>query len=165
MAAGAWRWPLTPFWCHGHERIELYLYSPNGPYSLYRVSVRVQGCTLPFFHAPVQTGPRAHPASCTMDTGSFPGVKSGRGMTLTPHPLLVPWSWESRAIPLLPLWAVWPVQSLCACARVHFHKPLKWVSSPPPIIFWLKFYVPLVCPPYFPICIFLSNFWMWHIDL
>ena len=29
---------------------------------------------------------------CTMDTGSFPGVKSGRDVTLTPHPLLVPWS-------------------------------------------------------------------------
>jgi len=27
-----------------------------------------------------------------MDTGSFPGVKSGRGVTLTPHPLLVPGS-------------------------------------------------------------------------
>ena len=44
------------------------------------------------FSAPVQTGPVAHPASCTMGTGSFPGVKSGRGVTLTPHPLLVPWS-------------------------------------------------------------------------
>jgi hypothetical protein len=42
------------------------------------------------FSAPVQTGPGAHPASCTMATGSFPGVKSGRGLTLTPHPLLVP---------------------------------------------------------------------------
>jgi len=26
-----------------------------------------------------------------MGTGSFPGVKSGRGVTLTAHPLLVPW--------------------------------------------------------------------------
>jgi len=26
-----------------------------------------------------------------MGTASFPGVKSGRGVTLTPHPLLVPW--------------------------------------------------------------------------
>ena len=43
------------------------------------------------FSAPVQSGPGAHPASCTMDT-AFPGVKSGRGVTLTPHPLLVPWS-------------------------------------------------------------------------
>ena len=27
------------------------------------------------FSAPVQTGPGAHPASCKMGTGSFPGVK------------------------------------------------------------------------------------------
>jgi hypothetical protein len=44
------------------------------------------------FSAPVQTGPGVHSASCTMGTGSFPGVKSGRVVTLTPHPLLVPWS-------------------------------------------------------------------------
>ena len=42
------------------------------------------------FSAPVQTGPEADPASCTMGTGSFPGVSCGRGVTLTPHPLLVP---------------------------------------------------------------------------
>ena len=72
------------------------------------------------FSAPVQTGPGAYPASCTMGTGSFPGVKSSRGVTLTPHPLLVPWSRKRRAIPLLPLWAVRPVHSLSACTRVHF---------------------------------------------
>ena len=44
------------------------------------------------FSAPVQTGPGAYPAYCTMGTGSFPGVKSGQGVTLIPHPLLVPWS-------------------------------------------------------------------------
>ena len=44
------------------------------------------------FSAPVQTGPGTHPASCTMVTGSFPRVKSGRDVTLTPHPILVPWS-------------------------------------------------------------------------
>jgi len=44
------------------------------------------------FSAPVQIGTGAHPSSCTMGTRSFPGVKSGRGVTLTPHPLLVPWS-------------------------------------------------------------------------
>ena len=49
-------------------------YSPYGPYGLYRASVPVQGCTLPY----------------------------------------------SRAIPLLPLWAVWPVQSLSASTRMHF---------------------------------------------
>jgi hypothetical protein len=36
------------------------------------------------FFASVQTGPGAHPASSTMDTGSFPGVKRpGRGAS---HP-------------------------------------------------------------------------------
>ena len=54
--------------------VDLYLYSPYGPYDLYRASVPVEGCTLP----------------C------------------------------SRAIPLLPLWAVRPVQCLSACTRVHF---------------------------------------------
>jgi len=37
------------------------------------------------FSAPAQTGPGSHPASCTIGTGSFPVVKSGRGVTLTPH--------------------------------------------------------------------------------
>jgi hypothetical protein len=75
------------------------------------------------FSAPVQTSPVAHPASCTMGTGSFPGVKSSRGLTLTPRPLLVPWSSKSRATPLLLLWAVRPVHSLSACTTVHctFH--------------------------------------------
>ena len=71
------------------------------------------------FSAPVQTGPGAYPASCTMSTGSFPVVKSGRCLTLTPHSLLVPWSWKGTAIPLLPLWAIRPVQNLSACTRVH----------------------------------------------
>ena len=38
------------------------------------------------FTEPVQTGPGTHPASCTKGTGSFPGVKSGRSVRLTPHP-------------------------------------------------------------------------------
>ena len=37
------------------------------------------------FSAPVQTGSGAHPASCTMGTGSFPGVKRpGRGVDHPP---------------------------------------------------------------------------------
>jgi len=54
---------------------------------------------------PVQTDPGAHPASCKMGTGSFPRLKCGRGVLLTTHPLLVPRSWKSRAIPLPTLWA------------------------------------------------------------
>jgi len=38
------------------------------------------------FSAPVQTGPGAHPAFCTMCTVSFPVVKSGRGVTLNTPP-------------------------------------------------------------------------------
>jgi hypothetical protein len=38
------------------------------------------------FSAPVQTDPEAHPASCTMGTRSFQGVRCGRGVTLIPHP-------------------------------------------------------------------------------
>ena len=35
---------------------------------------------------PVQTGPGTHPASYTMGTGSFPGVKRpGLGVDLPPH--------------------------------------------------------------------------------
>ena len=87
-------------------------YGLDGPGIEYRWGAR--------FSAPVLTGHGPHAASCTMGTGSFPGVKSGRGVGLTPHPLLVPWSRNSRSIPLLPLWAIQPVQSLSACTRVHF---------------------------------------------
>jgi len=38
--------------------------------------------------------------------GLSPGVKCGRGVLLTPHPLPVPRSWNSRAIPLPTLWAI-----------------------------------------------------------
>ena len=51
----------------------------------------------------------------------FPVVKSGGCVTLTPHSLLVPWSRKSRAIPLLALWAVRPVQSHSACTTVHLY--------------------------------------------
>ena len=38
------------------------------------------------FSAPVQTGPGAHPASCTMGTGSFPGVmRPGSGVDHPPR--------------------------------------------------------------------------------
>jgi hypothetical protein len=53
-------------------------------------------------------------------TGLSRGVESSRGVTLTPQPLLLPWSRKSRAIPIVSLWAVRSVQSLSACTRVHF---------------------------------------------
>ena len=76
------------------------------------------------FSVPLQVGPGAHTASCTMDTGFFPGVKSGRGVTLTPNPLLVPWWRKSRVISLLPVWSVRPVQSLSACTvQLYLYSP------------------------------------------
>jgi hypothetical protein len=68
---------------------------------------------------PHQSRP-AYPASYTMSTGYFLGAKSGRGVMLTPHPLLVPWSWKNSAILLVPLWAVRPVHNLSACTEPQF---------------------------------------------
>jgi hypothetical protein len=51
------------------------------------------------------------------------GQKSGQGVKLTPHPLLVPWSRKGRAVPLLPLWAARTVQSFSACTRVRLTLP------------------------------------------
>ena len=45
---------------------------------------RIESCLGRDFQKPFHTSPGAHPASCTMSTGSLPGVKwSGRG---TDHP-------------------------------------------------------------------------------
>ena len=54
----------------------------------------------------------------------FPRGKYRPGQTLTPPYLLVPWSRKSRAIPLLPLWAVRPVQNLSACTvQLYLYSP------------------------------------------
>jgi hypothetical protein len=52
----------------------------------------------------VQTSSGAHPASCTVGNGgsSPPGIKRGRGVTLTTHPHLVPRSRMSRSCTPLP---------------------------------------------------------------
>jgi hypothetical protein len=51
----------------------------------------------------------------------FPGGKERPGRDADPSPpSLCHWSRKSRTIPLLPLWAVWPIQSLSACTRVLF---------------------------------------------
>jgi len=56
-------------------------------------------------------------------------MKSGWGVTLTSHPLVVPWSRKRKAIPLLPLWAVRPVQNISGCTKVHF--TFTYNSTPP----------------------------------
>jgi hypothetical protein len=70
------------------------------------------------FSALVQTGRGAHPAFCTMGTGSFPGVESGRGVTLNPHPLLVRGLKQSRAILLLSL------RDFVACKKGETYLPI-----------------------------------------
>ena len=47
--------PSPPSSAVGHERVELYLYSPYGLYGLYRASVPVQGCTLPLRYSVLTT--------------------------------------------------------------------------------------------------------------
>jgi len=41
--------PSPPSSAVGHERVELYLYSPYGPYGLYRGSVPAQGVHCTYF--------------------------------------------------------------------------------------------------------------------
>ena len=92
-AAGAWRWTPTPSSTALNEREELYLYSLSGPSSSVGIATEPRtwrsgiesrwGRDFP----PFQTGPGAHTASCKMGTWSFPGVKCGRGVLLTTHPL------------------------------------------------------------------------------
>jgi len=67
------------------------------------------------FSAPVQIGPGAHPASYTMGTGSFPGVKRGGwGVAMTTHTHLAPRLKEEWSYTSLPLWA------FEACSRANF---------------------------------------------
>jgi hypothetical protein len=54
---------------------------------------------------PDQTYPGAHPASCTMSTGFFPGGLSGRGVALTTHPQLATILGLIKSIFLLPICA------------------------------------------------------------
>ena len=89
-AAGAWRWPLTPFECRGQEGVELYLY--RGPDSSVGIATELWagrsgiesrwGRDFPS----VQTSPEAHPASCTMDIGSFPGLEAAGAWGWPPPP-------------------------------------------------------------------------------
>ena len=85
-----------------------------------------------------------------MGTGTFPGVKSGRGLLLTSHPLLVPRSRKSRALPLL-VWTERPTQSLSTGTRAHFNLHVTFTLPLPYFyltftLLFLTFTLPL---PYF----------------
>ena len=90
------------------KRIELYLCSPYGPYSLYIASVPVQ-------YSYTST-PSVGRTACTE-----PQCLYSTAIPLLPlwavRPETEPQCLYSTAIPLLPLWAVRPVQSLSACTE------------------------------------------------
>jgi len=91
---------LTPhsFQCRGQEKVELCLYSPYGPYDLYRASVPYKGSLYLCLYPYSPYGPYGlHRASVPLQR-----------CTLT------------LPIPLIPLWTVRPVQSFSACTKVHF---------------------------------------------
>ena len=68
--------PLTN---SGPELLSRYSYWLRAGSSVDRIPVGTR------FSAPVHTGPGAHPASCTLGTGSFPGVKQpGRAADHSP---------------------------------------------------------------------------------
>jgi hypothetical protein len=103
---------LEMFRSKARKRLKHYVYCADfqwaGQRSRYSdwLRARRSGDRIPVkarFSAPAQPDAGAHPASCTMGIGSFPGVKSGWGVTLTPQPLLVPWSWKGRVIPTPPI--------------------------------------------------------------
>ena len=82
--------------------------------------------TMPFFSRPQHSVAVERRPRCAV---AFPGGKERPGVTLNPHPLPVPWSWKGIDLPLLPLWAVRPVQSLSACTGVHFTLFYLWYLS------------------------------------
>jgi len=88
-------WAVQPVQSLSACRVELYLYSPYGPYGLYSTAIPL----LP--SVPVQY---IYTSTPPMDRTAF----------------TEPQCLYSTAIPLLPLWAVQPVQSLSACTTVHF---------------------------------------------
>ena len=84
--------------------VQLYLYSPYGPYGLYRASVPVQ-------YSYTSTPPMDR-AACTETQCLY-----------------------SRAIPLLPLWAVRTVQSLSPCTvELYLYSPQCLYSTAIPLL-------------------------------
>jgi hypothetical protein len=79
-------------YCHPDSSVDIATsYGLDGPVIESRWGAR--------FFAHVQTGPGAHPASCSMGTRSLGQI--GRGVVLTTYTLLAPKLRMSRAIPLL----------------------------------------------------------------
>ena len=82
-----------------------------------------------------------------MGTRSFPGVKSGRGVLLTIHPLLVPRSWKSRAIPLPTLWATTGPVTGTLYTTLPSHQSAMPHITFSNTLFWFAVYVSLSLDP------------------
>ena len=125
----------------GHFLLALY----SGPRS--SVGIATDYCGARF--SAVQIGPGSHPASCTMDTGSFLGVKYARRVLLTTHPLLVPWSWKSRAIPVIPVPTLWATTEPVRGTHFFYCLHIRSILSVFPW-FWLDTFLaslPPLSPP------------------
>jgi hypothetical protein len=90
------------------------------------------------FSALVQTGRGAHPASYTVVTGSFPGIKwPGRGFDHPPH--IVRRSKRNKTVHLLPLW------DFFACSGMNFTKhPIQAMGTSSLLLSGKRGYFPRV---------------------
>jgi len=114
VVRGQWQTALVTSWpLFAVDFVDVYnkiICCNGGPGSLVSIATELQAGWSRIeswwgqYFLPVQTGPGVHPASCTMGTGSFPGVKCSHGVLLTTYPLLVLRSWKSRAISVPTLW-------------------------------------------------------------
>ena len=113
---------------NGALYLYLYLYSPYGPYGLYRASVPVQRYTLPL---PIPLLPLwtvrsvQSLSACTTVHFTFTYTSTPpMGRTVCTEPQCLYNAALYLYLYLYPLWAVRPVQSLSACTTVHFTLPL-----------------------------------------
>ena len=125
-------WAIRPIQSLSACTVQLYLYSPYGPYGLYRASVPVQysyTSTPPMarttYTEPLRLYSTAIPLLPYGPYGLYrASVPVQYSYTSTPpigHTAYTePQCLYSTAIPLFPLWAVRPIQSLSDCTRARF---------------------------------------------
>ena len=125
--------PLLPLWAirpvHSLSActVQLYLYSPYGLYGLYRDSVPVQysytstplsACTVELYLYSPYGSYGLYRASVPVQYSYTSTPSMGRATCTEPQCLY------STAIPLLPLWAVQPVNRLSACTvQLYLYSP------------------------------------------
>ena len=136
--------PLLPLWAVRPVQslsactVHLYLYSPCGPYSLYRASVSVQysctsthlsACTVQLYLYSPYEPYGLYRASVPVQYSYTSTPPMGRTACTEPQCLY------STAIPLLPLWAVRSVQKLSACTvELYLYSPQCLYSTAIPLL-------------------------------